>query len=50
MLFAESGVPQCYPVIKVLMADYFKDIPLNSNKLPHGTLCEAPTLCFEEGK
>jgi len=46
---ADSWMPQCYHVIYVWTADYFKNIHLHSEKQPHNFVCKAQQSLFGEG-
>lgn len=49
MLYVDSPMRQCYPLIGSWMADYFKNIHLESFKLAQCHVCEAPKSSFVEG-
>jgi hypothetical protein len=49
ILYADSRMWQCYPVISAWTADYFENIHLHSIKQPHCPVCEAPKSSFREG-
>ena len=46
---ADGQMRQCYPVISAWKADYFKNIPLHSNKQPHWLVWEALNSSVREG-